>query len=1125
MQTIYLDISHKGVIPKINAKQEEVGRKFLAVLTDGGVPFNIPDDAVLSVWYDGDSGKGNYSEIDNKTAVSVDKNKITVELIAQMLKCAGRGVLTILINSADGQQIGLWNIDYSVEMVPGLHSQQAEEYYTAFSKATEELARSAQTISQKQNEIDSIIESRNKTAAGLIYPIATANIPEGFLPCDGAAYSRTEYAELFEAIGTTYGEGDEPNTFKVPDLATRVPVGAGGGYGLGDFGGESEHTLTVDEMPEHSHTMYERDSYSYGGAYHGLTYNTASGAVSTAAEEYSVMDPAGGNKSHNNMPPYVVVNYIISTGKKIEFVTGNGMVSNFISIDGDAFNQYFDDERLTAGSMYLLTSDANRLGLNKGDIVLATSEFSFSKQLNIVGETGKSIISLDAETFDVLIAEHRLVVGNLYLITESNDTDVARGYNKGDIFLSTGVNAYVWRMNIIGEQGTPGEAGASIHSVTGDELNGLALYSLLTPGDLYVIKEDATHDNMLTKGKIFKALDEVNFKYEMNLKGDKGEDYVLTEADKEEIAQAVPAVRYTEQTLTPEEQAQARKNIGVDIVEVVESVNLFNKDDETIQNGVYIEKSGAITPLTVDRHMITHKIAAKPNTTYVMGYSGEYAPDTLGGLYNSEDVWIANISGSIVGDKECFTFTTPNDQNIAYMRLNVDKRKFDTLMVVEGDTYPTEYIAYDAIREKVFADDIKLNENQLKQAKEYSGVDIVAEQISNIVETVESVNLFNKDSTENKAGYLLQKGNEVALSGYGYSHPIAVQDGNTYYVTKSGDVSANYVATLYDANGSVLRGTTRNVTNPAKEIATNETDEYWYFTIPDGLGASYMRCSYKENKIDAFMVVETDTAPTGYMPFVESKTVIKDSALPLLVRTINGVKPDENGNIVVDITNPLYGKKLALNGDSICYGAGATGGYGAYIAENNNMTLQNIGVSGGTITAEVYKDSGSARHWICRTIANMDADADYAIVEGGVNDSSLAVPLGAITADYDNTFDDTTFYGAFESMLNQLLIRFAGKKVGYIAVHQMSANFRASNDKETSYYWAAKLCCEKWGVPFLDLNTTVPPFGLIRNITKQADLYAATRAVYTANADGWHPNEEGYQKYYVPKIEAWLKTL
>ena len=68
----------------------------------------------------------------------------------------------------------------------------------------------------------------------------------------------------------------------------------------------------------------------------------------------------------------------------------------------------------------------------------------------------------------------------------------------------------------------------------------------------------------------------------------------------------------------------------------------------------------------------------------------------------------------------------------------------------------------------------------------------------------------------------------------------------------------------------------------------------------------------------------------------------------------------------------------------------------------------------------------------------------------------------------------------------------------------------------------AKKCCEKWGVPFLDLNTTVPPFGYFKS--SDTDLYSS-RTTYTDSADGWHPNEEGYKKYYVPKITAWLESL
>jgi lysophospholipase L1-like esterase len=219
---------------------------------------------------------------------------------------------------------------------------------------------------------------------------------------------------------------------------------------------------------------------------------------------------------------------------------------------------------------------------------------------------------------------------------------------------------------------------------------------------------------------------------------------------------------------------------------------------------------------------------------------------------------------------------------------------------------------------------------------------------------------------------------------------------------------------------------------------------------------------------------------------------------------------EESGDGV--FANPLYGKKITLNGDSICAGAGYAGGYGKIIADRNSMAYQNIAVGGATITAETYSGStGKPLHWICRTISDMDANADYAIVEGGVNDPNYVTNKGSISSGFTATLNDTTFYGAFESMLKQLIERFPGKKIGYIAVHKFSSNFDSRSTG--NYYHIAKECCEKWGVPFCDLNTTVPPFGDIPSLS----------SVYTM--DGDHPNEQGYRKYYCDKIEAWLKTL
>lgn len=205
----------------------------------------------------------------------------------------------------------------------------------------------------------------------------------------------------------------------------------------------------------------------------------------------------------------------------------------------------------------------------------------------------------------------------------------------------------------------------------------------------------------------------------------------------------------------------------------------------------------------------------------------------------------------------------------------------------------------------------------------------------------------------------------------------------------------------------------------------------------------------------------------------------------------------------------LTGKIVTFNGDSIC---AKNGGYGAIIAQEHGMIYENVGVNGGTIKAETYTDEGVARHWICRTIESMRADADYIILEGGVNDGSAN--MGALSEGYEAELDDTTFYGAFESMLKQALNRWPGKKIGYIFVHKCSDAF-SSSSADTKPYYAAMACLKKWGIPYLDLNTECPPLRYIESL----------RTAYTIDGDGWHPNDDGYRAYYVPKIEAWMMGL
>ena len=179
----------------------------------------------------------------------------------------------------------------------------------------------------KEQGIEIVIK---RPKAGFIYPLASSveNIPEGFLLCDGKEYLRKDigdekgYPELFAAIGTMYNPKDENGNpiddgihFNVPNLQTRVPVGAGDGYALGQTGGEEKHTLSVEEMPSHKHRLTDTpNEQTNWGVIHGGYRGSETGYGIDSIGTF-ITKPVGGDQPHNNMQPYTVVNYIIATGE------------------------------------------------------------------------------------------------------------------------------------------------------------------------------------------------------------------------------------------------------------------------------------------------------------------------------------------------------------------------------------------------------------------------------------------------------------------------------------------------------------------------------------------------------------------------------------------------------------------------------------------------------------------------------------------------------------------------------------------------------------------------------------------------------------------------------------------
>lgn len=138
---------------------------------------------------------------------------------------------------------------------------------------------------------------------GSIIPYGNSVVPETYLLCNGQAVSRTDYPELFAIIGTSFGSGDGSTTFNVPDYRDKFVLGAGGDVDLAETGGEKEVTLTVDEIPPHTHPM--KFSSNAG------TQSTINRISSLGVWQSDKSGSAGGGQPHNNMPPYVGTYYII----------------------------------------------------------------------------------------------------------------------------------------------------------------------------------------------------------------------------------------------------------------------------------------------------------------------------------------------------------------------------------------------------------------------------------------------------------------------------------------------------------------------------------------------------------------------------------------------------------------------------------------------------------------------------------------------------------------------------------------------------------------------------------------------------------------------------------------------
>lgn len=154
---------------------------------------------------------------------------------------------------------------------------------------------------------------------GEIRAVGFAFAPKGWALCNGQTMAINQNQALFAILGTTYG-GNGVTTFQLPNLNARMPMHAGPGYVQGQVGGEAAHALTAAEMPAHGHALHASTDF----ANTSLPANALPGAKPRGGQNIygppgspvglapTAVAATGGSQPHDNMPPYLVLNFIIA---------------------------------------------------------------------------------------------------------------------------------------------------------------------------------------------------------------------------------------------------------------------------------------------------------------------------------------------------------------------------------------------------------------------------------------------------------------------------------------------------------------------------------------------------------------------------------------------------------------------------------------------------------------------------------------------------------------------------------------------------------------------------------------------------------------------------------------------
>lgn len=146
--------------------------------------------------------------------------------------------------------------------------------------------------------------------------------PRGWAFCDGQILPINQNQSLYSLLGTTYG-GDGRTSFALPDLRGRTPIHVGEGHREGQKSGEETHTLSAAEMPQHDHILHATNDTATKSTANTAVLAQAPASVGNIYSDHNINRPnvslnaasvtnVGGGQAHENMQPYIAVNFCIA---------------------------------------------------------------------------------------------------------------------------------------------------------------------------------------------------------------------------------------------------------------------------------------------------------------------------------------------------------------------------------------------------------------------------------------------------------------------------------------------------------------------------------------------------------------------------------------------------------------------------------------------------------------------------------------------------------------------------------------------------------------------------------------------------------------------------------------------